>query len=134
MSETIKVNVGKVKFDFEDEEGSIFASFRLNPMDIGTMNRCREVAEHYEKNTPAPKDIQELLDFENDMRSKFDYILGYKASPELFGNVAPLTILEDGQMFAMLVLDKIMDEFKELARKNQAKMAKAAERYTKKYT
>ena len=38
-----------LKFTFTDDDGEVLASFRMNPADVKRAQRCKEVAEYFEK-------------------------------------------------------------------------------------
>lgn len=126
-----------LKFTFSDEDGDVISSFRLNPADIKVAIRSEEVSKYLEsrKSTMSGNlTAADMAKFNDELEEKICYVLGYDARSELFK--APLTattILPSGDLFAVLVMDKIVEAVAPEVEKRRANMEKAAAKYTARY-
>lgn len=128
------VSLGKLTFTFTDEGGEVFASFKLNPMDVNVAKRCDEVAGLFDKKSDWElTSIDDLLQCNKEIEDKISYILGYDAREGLFGNVPATTLLESGEMFFEVVLKTVADAVKSETEKRTSRMREAVEKYTSKY-
>lgn len=130
-------NIGSslLKFTFTDEDGEVVASFRMNPADIKLCKRCQEVSAYYESlkdRTSEAASIDEVAQFNDELEEKICYLLGYNARESLFGMISATSIMADGNMFAIHVMNKIVEVVGPEIKKRQKSMEKAAE-YTAKY-
>ena len=132
---TKKIDDGILDFNFENSQGKIFASFRMNPSDAGLAARCSTAAAKIEQmRQEAPEGAGDLEKYDGKIRELIDELLGYPASETLFiAPMTPTTILPSGEMFAVYVMDAILDAVKPELEKRQKKMQAAVEKYTKKY-
>lgn len=128
-----RVATGIQTYTFTDEDDHVFASFRLNPTDINLAKRALEVGEYFEhlKDT-APETVEELAAMNDEMEQKISYVLGYEAS-DIFGEVTATTVFPDGTVFAILVVDTIIEAvqpaLQDRAKSIQEKSAKYLEKY-----
>lgn len=126
-----------LKFRFTDEDGDVVSSFRMNPADIKVAIRSEEVSKYLEERKNALSGNMAATDmakFNDELEEKICYVLGYDARSELFK--APLTattILPSGDLFAVAVMDKIVEAVKPEIEKRRANMEKAAAKYTSRY-
>lgn len=126
-----------LKFTFSDDDGDIVSSFRMNPADIKVAIRSEEVSKYLEERKSALNGNMTAADmakFNDALEEKICYVLGYDARSELFK--APLTattILPNGDLFAVAVMDKIAEAVKPEIEKRRANMEKAAAKYTAHY-
>jgi hypothetical protein len=126
-----------LKFQFSDDDGEVISSFRINPSDIKVAMRCEEVSEYFNSkktDLSGSMSARDMADFNDELESKICYVLGYDARNELFK--APLTattILPSGDLFAVAIMDKIVEAVKPEIEKRRANMEKAAAKYTSKY-
>lgn len=126
-----------LKFTFSDEDGEVISSFRLNPADIKVAVRSEEVSKYLESRKTALSGnltAAQMAKFNDELEEKICYVLGYDARSELFK--APLTattILPSGDLFAVLVMDKIVEAVAPEVEKRRANMEKAAAKYTAHY-
>lgn len=140
MANTINKNInsGLLKFTFTDSDGDVFAYFKMNPADARLAARCSEVSEFFDKKATEAgsfETVEELAKYSDELTEKIDYILGYKASETLFGELmSPVTILPNGDVFAFVVLEAIGEAVGSEIHKRKLKMQKAASKYTNKYT
>lgn len=123
-----------LKFQFSDDDGDIVSSFRMNPADIKVAIRSEEVSKYLEERKSALSGNMSAADmakFNDELEEKICYVLGYDARSELFK--APLTattILPNGDLFAVAVMDKIVEALKPEIEKRRSNMEKAAAKYT----
>ena len=129
-------NRGTIKFTFTDEDGEVFSSFRMNPTDVNLMKRAEEVAARFDSikegfsENPTADEIQTL---NQEIEELINYLLGYEASRDIFGEVTATTISQDGDIFAFMVMDTIAEKIKPELQKRRLNMHKSIEKYTAKY-
>ena len=89
----------------------MFSYFRMNPADARLAVRCSEVSDFFDKREKEASSFataEDLAKYSDELAEKIDYILGYKASETLFGELmSPVTILPNGDIFAFVVLETI---------------------------
>ena len=134
----INVNIGSslVNFCFRDGEGNVVSSFRINPADIKLAARCAEIAESISTmgdSIPENAGMEDLLRVNDELEEKICYVLGYDARKSVFGFVSATSIMEDGDMFAFLLINTIKDAVKPAVEKRRKAMEAAAERYAARY-
>ena len=133
------VNIGSpfLKFQFVDGDGEVFASFRLNPMDVRIVKRCEEVGDYFESIHNSLSDtatIDDAIKLNDEIEARICHILGYDAREALFGMVSATAIMEDGNMFAIHVMEKIIEAITPEIQKRKIAMANALREHTQKYT
>ena len=138
MAKAVDTNLGSsiLKFTFTDEDGDVVASFRLNPADIRLASRIQEAAAFFTqaaKEAPAAATVADVLKYNNAVEDKICYVLGYDAKSSLFGFMSATTILEDGEMFAKKILDKIEAAVLPEIRKRKAALMAGVKKHTAKY-
>ncbi len=126
-----------LNFTFSDDEGEIIASFRMNPADVKLAQRCQEVSSFFEdlkEKTPENATLEDAVKLNNEVEDRICYLLGYDAKQSLFGQISATSVLGDGNMFVILVMEKIVEAVApEIKRRKQA-MRTAVEKHTAKYT
>lgn len=125
-----------VKFTFSDAEGDVIASFRMNPADVKLANRCKEVSEFFKNlrdNAPDNASLEDVVKFNDELEDKICYLLGYDAKDALFGHVSATTICEDGELFAVKVINAIIEAVVPEMQKRKAAMVSAIAKHTAKY-
>jgi hypothetical protein len=128
-----KIVTGIQTYTFTDEEDHVFASFRLNPMDVNLAARALEVGDYFEHiSEKAPADIKDLAALNKEIEDKISYVLGYDAK-DVFGEVTATTVFPSGEIFAVILVDTIIDAVQPAMKERQAKMEKAADKYLRKY-
>ena len=136
MNISKKINTGIIKFTFTDEDGEVFAYFRMNPTDVNLFKRLEEVSRYFEsrKNeAPTLASVEDLVKYNKEIEEKIDYLLGYHASETLFDNITATTITPYGEIFAILVLEFISEKLRPEMQKRKQNMIAAADKYTEKY-
>jgi len=130
------VSSSLMKFTFSDEDGEVVASFRMNPADIKLVQRCQEVSTFFENlrdKTPDNATLEEAAQFNDEMETKICYLLGYDAKQSLFGLLSATSIMGDGNLFVVHVMDQILKAVGPEIKKRQQAMAKAVSKHTAKY-
>ena len=78
---------------------------------------------------------KEAAELNKTIEDKINYLLGYEASKDLFKEpITATTFFANGEMFALIVLSKILDKIKPEIEKRRKKMQEAVNKYTEKYT
>ena len=134
----IKTNIGNsvMKFTFTDDEGEVFASFRMNPADVKLAKRFQEASEYFETigdKLPKNASLDDVFQFNEELEEKLCYLLGYDAKQSLFGQVSATSIMEDGNMFILHVLNVIAEKLAPELQKRKQSMANAVAKHTEKY-
>ena len=129
-------NRGTIKFTFTDEDGEVFSSFRMNPTDIGLLKRAEEISKHFEDMKDRFSGVasaDEMQRLNQDIEEKINFLLGYDASNEIFGEVTATTVSQDGEIFFLFLMDTIAEKLKPEMEKRRLKMQQGIEKYTAKY-
>ena len=123
------------KYQFTDD-GEVLASFRMNPADIKLAKRLQEVGAFFEElgdKMPENATLEDAVKFNDSIEEKICEILGYDARASLFGTISATSIMADGNMFVLHVLDVIKEHaVPEIQKRNKA-MAAAVAKHTAKY-
>lgn len=128
------VSTGLLSFTFTDEYGEVFSKFKLNPTDVNVAKRCAEVVDFFSSwNEKEISTIDEAVELNRILEEKVCYILGYDARESVFGEVTATTILEDGNMFGMFIMEAIANAVNEESMKRSKKSEEAEKKYTAKY-
>lgn len=128
-----KIVTGIQTYTFTDENDEVFASFRINPMDVKLAARALEIGDYFQSLKEKPvESVQELEKLNNEMEEKISYVLGYDAA-EIFGNVTATTVFPDGQVFAIIVVEKIIEAVQPALQERKVKLAETTEKYLKQY-
>ena len=136
METTRQFDTGRITFTFTDTDGHVFASCRMNPTDVGLMARAEEVSAYFAERKISASDIvgsAELKAYNDEIEEKLNYLLGYDASSDLFGEITATTISPDGEMFALIVLDMISEKLAPEFEKRRRNMLARVNEYTAEY-
>lgn len=131
-----KFNTGRIRFTFKDENDEVFSSFKMNPTDANLIARLEEVSEYFEKRKDEIFEISSGKDaakYNQEIEDKINYILGYDAGKEVFGEITATTISPEGEIFGMVLLDFIAEKLKPEIEKRKKSMNASIDKYTKKY-
>ena len=123
-------------FNFRDEDDTVVASFKMNPADVKLAKRCEELAAYFEKlhvALPEQHSMDNLVKLNDEMEEKICYLLGYNARQSLFGMISATSIMADGKMFVVTVVDVITENIAPVVKKRVEAMAAAVEKHTAKY-
>lgn len=134
----INTGVGSafMKFTFTDDEGETVASFRMNPADVKLAQRCQEISAYFEglrDKTPQTATLNDAVALNDELEGKICYLLGYDAKQSLFGQISATSVMSDGNMFVVHVMNKIIDVIGPELQKRKQSMAKAVKKHTAKY-
>lgn len=130
------ISTSLLKFTFSDEDGEVIASFRMNPADVKLAQRCNEISTFFEElrdNTPENATLEDAVHLNDELEDKICYLLGYDAKQSLFGLISATSIMGDGNMFVVHVMDQIIKAVGPEIKKRQQAMAKAVSKHTAKY-
>lgn len=134
MKANKKLSTGLIKFTFEDEDGEVFSSFRMNPTDVNLMKRAMEVSDYFHKRgNEIGNDIDSVVDFNKELEEKINYLLGYDASSSIFGEITATTITPEGRIFAEIVFEFISEKLEPEIAKRKQNMQSKMDKYTEKY-
>lgn len=131
-----KFNTGRIKFTFSDEDGEVFSSFKMNPTDANVIARAEEVSEYFNKRKLEVDEIasgKDLAKYNKEIEDKINYLLGYDASEEIFGEITATTISPDGEVFGVMLMEFVFEKLKPEIEKRKKNMNAAIDKYTKKY-
>lgn len=123
-------------FNFRDEDDTVVASFKMNPADVKLAKRCEELAAYFEKlheTLPEQHSMDDLVKLNDEMEEKICYLLGYNARQSLFGMISATSIMADGKMFVVTVVDVITENIAPVVKQRVEAMAAAVEKHTAKY-
>ena len=132
----ISYNSGFQTFNFRDEDGELLTSFKINPSDIGLMARCEEVAEFFEKEKSFlenAKTPQQMLEANNAIERKIDYLLGTENDTVFKKPLTATTVMPDGMLFAELLLNTVLDAVKPEVEKRAKAKKERLDTYLSKY-
>ena len=133
-----KIDDGILVFTFTNNQNEVFSSFKLNPTDVNVVARAEETADAFEQIKDSIQKVtsgKEMADLNKQIEDKINYLLGYEASKDLFKEpITATTVFGNGQVFAYIVLDKIVDAIGPEIEKRKKKMQAAVDKYTEKYT
>ncbi len=131
-----RFNTGRIKFTFTDENGDVFSSFKMNPTDANVIARAEEVSEYFEKRKSEVDEFasgKDLAKYNKEIEDKINYILGYDASKEIFGEITATTISPDGEIFGVVLMDFIVEKLCPEIERRKKMMNESISKYTEKY-
>lgn len=127
MQKNTTIDTSSVHFTFTDNDGEVFASFKLNPTDPRLLKKCKEMADFF---TSKSTHASDPLTFENTVEEMFCKFLGYDCRQSLFGRIAATDVMGDGNTFAAHVINTMIEHVgPEIKRRRAENLA----RYTAKY-
>ena len=134
----INVNIGSslVNIRFRDDENNIISSCRINPADVKLAARFEEMADSISSigdHFPENAGINDMVRINDELEEKICYVLGYDARKDVFGVVSATSIMESGDMFALLLINTIAEAIKPEVEKRNRAMESAAARYAARY-
>lgn len=135
MKNTMVIDSGLIPFEFHDRSGRVLASFEMNPADINLAARCDEVTKFFDEQAEISRETAaDLQKYDRELTEKLNYLLGCEKDYQLFNPpMSATTILPSGDMFAAVILERILDAVTPEIQKRAEKMKAAADRYTAKY-
>lgn len=131
-------NIGNsvMTFKFTDDDGEVFASFRMNPADVKLAKRFQEVGEYFNdigNKLPDNASIDDVFKLNEELESQICRLLGYDAKQSLFGMISATSIMDDGNMFVLHIMDVITEKVAPELQKRKQSMANAVAKHTAKY-
>lgn len=110
----LQIKTGVEQYKLRDENKRVIAEFELNPGDITVIHRIQELTKEFKGYTipDTENTVNDVLEAEKYIESRFDYLLGYEASKEIFKRYSPLVTLPHGFFFQeiLLTIAKIVNE------------------------
>ena len=137
MKANKRFNTGVITFTFTNEDDEVFSSFKMNPTDINLVKRAEEVSDFFsEKSMKVGENATaaELAAINEEIEEKINYLLGYDAREEIFGNITETTVSEDGEIFANVLFEFILEKIHPEIEKRKQKMQAGVNKYTEKYS
>lgn len=129
MQKNTVIDTGSMTFTFTDNDGDMFAWFKLNPTDPRMLKKCKTMAEFF---LTAGKNARTPVEFEDIVEKKFCEFLGYDCRQSLFGRIAATDIMKDGRCFASHVLDVMIAHVgPEIKKRREKNLAKYTAKYAK---
>ena len=135
MGKNIEMNVGSAltKIEFKDEDGIVLGFLKINLTDVRLVAKLEQCAAFFKNYKFDGSDVEKLEAIDRDLMDKFCFVLGYDCRDTLFGVLSPTTVFEDGDMFAIAILNKISEVFSVEIKQRAEARAKAMQKYTQKY-
>lgn len=133
MTNTVNsvLNAGFLKFTFTDNDGDVFASFKIKPTDPRLMGRCKSISQFFDDLAADSEEKRTPAQWEEIVEDKFCEFLGYDCRKSLFSQVAATDVI-DGKMFANHILDAVVREVGPYLRRQRAqKIARHTGKYKK---
>lgn len=132
ISEEVIIKTGTKKYVIKDEHHRFMGTFFWNPTDTGILSRYEEVIQVFD--SLEPKEEQDTATFvkeaDKTLIDKMSYLLNEDTSTSLFSKVTPLTMLANGDVYVLEVLNVIS----RLIEKEAGNRVKRADRKVNKYT
>lgn len=132
---TLVIDSGLMPFEFHDRSGRLLAAFELNPADVNVAARCEETMNFFsERAKTVEKTVADMQRYDRELTEKLNYLLGYGPEYQIFkAPMSATTVLPSGDIFATVILERIVEAVTPEIRKRAEKMQAAAEKYTAKY-
>lgn len=132
MAINTSLSVGLMKFTFTDEDGDVFAHFRMNPADVKLHDRLKHVEDklaELKKKFMDTEDTSETRHALNEaVEDLFCWVFGYNVKESLFSFMSATAILGDGEYFFEKILRVVADnaapEIEKRAKQMQNRMGK----------
>ena len=71
------LDAGFLKFVFTDNDGDVFASFKIKPTDPRLMERCKKISKFFDDLATDTQDMRTPAQWEDLVEAKFCEFLGY---------------------------------------------------------
>lgn len=132
---TLVIDSGLMPFEFHDRSGRLLAAFELNPADVNVAARCEETMNFFsERSKTVEKTVADMHRYDRELTEKLNYLLGYGPEHQIFkAPMSATTVLPSGDIFAAVILERIVEVITPEIQKRAEKMQAAAEKYTAKY-
>lgn len=136
MKANKRFNTGVITFTFTNEDDEVFSSFKMNPTDINLVKRAEEVSDFFNGkalNVGENATAAEIAAINEEIEEKINYLLGYDARDEIFGEITATTVSEDGEIFANVLFEFILEKIEPEIEKRKQKMQEGINKYTERY-
>ena len=137
MAINTNLSEGLMWFTFTDEDGDVFARFRMNPVDVKLHDRLIHVEDKLsdlEKRFEGKEDNQETrYELNEAIEDLFCWLFGYNVKECLFGFMSATADMGDGEYFFEKILRVVGDHVAPEIEKRAAKMQARMNRYTEAY-
>lgn len=134
-NKSVSQTTGHVRLTLVDD-GEIVSAFRLSPADVKLAVRCQEVIDTFDSIAdmlPNDATLEDAAKFNDAIEDKICYLLGYDAKQAAFGQISATTIMADGNMFVVHMMEKINELVIPEINKRKLTMAQAVAKHTAKY-
>ena len=131
----VDISPSLLTFRFLDADDEVVAYFKMNPADIKLAQRCHDLSSYFdgvESSLPENATMEDVIKINDELEEAICNLLGYDARRSLFGQISATSIMEDGNMFVVHVMNKIISEVEPVLKQRQAAM-QAAAKHTAKY-
>lgn len=133
--EELIINTGAKKYTIKDEHGRLMGELFWNPTDSGIISRYSEVLEYF--NSIDLKDDEDTEEFikntDSEIIDKVSYLLNEDTGNSLFKRVTPLTMLANGNVYVLEVINKIGMLIEKESKIRVGRAKPKINKYTKKY-
>ena len=126
---TTPIDSGLMRFSITDIDGDEIGWFRLNPTDVRLVSRAEEISKFFEQHKTGAG----LAETEDILEEKICDLLGYDARKDLFGILSATTVMPNGEMFLLTILNAIHDAIKPELEARGKKMQERMQQYTRDY-
>lgn len=135
MESNMVLDGGLIPFTFSDNSGRLLASFEMNPADVNVAARCEEVGAFFTERAKSMGDsLTDVRKYDAELAEKLNYVLGYGPDYKLFKPpMSATTVLPSGDLFAVVIFERIAEVVRPEVQKRKQAMQKAAEKYIAKY-
>ena len=137
----IKINDGLKTYDIVNQDDKLLGQFSFNPSDTGFIRRYEDVIAEIDKKVSETPDnemteeenIKFLLEFEDYIKEKVDYIFNSNISETFFSIMGACTPLPTGNLFYTEVLNAIGGAIQMETGTRVKKVSSKVQKYTSKY-
>ena len=126
---------GMIKFALEDSDGDTVSTFRINPVDVNLVSRLEEISKYFAKqaeNAPEAVNVEDLVAYNDALEEKITYLIGGRSA--VFDQLTAVTVMPNGNLFAVEVLEQIYDAVEPIVKDRKQKMEAAVHRHAAKYS
>lgn len=130
-------------YDFKDQHGDILSTLRFVPSDIDIFDRAKEI---YSQISAMEKELSEIqnhempedaaLDIKNkyakEVKESIDKLF-HSDTSGFFEIAGPFTPMENGQVWATVLVEKAVEIIREVMPKNMQRVEQESNKYLEKY-
>lgn len=134
MAEQIKINDGSKVYEIVNERGEHVCDLKLNPSDTGIIARLDSVINALNGFKPSSEENNEtIIEMDGILVDKVSELFNCDASETLFKNCKPLSMLDNGNLYIVEVLEAITPVIEKVTKARAAKVQKRMDKYTAQY-